>query len=323
MHPVHKKWKYGGNLCCPWLALQPCFLSLGFTMSEVISVNALTKKYGELTAVDSLSFSIPQGICFGLLGPNGAGKTTTIEMLEGILKPSSGEIKLFGERATKKVFSRVGIQFQNTALQDYLKVDETLLMFSAFYENPKSVDELLNLCSLTECAKQDARKLSGGQRQRMLLALALVNDPDLIFLDEPTTGLDPQARRNFWQLIDQIKAQGKSIVLTTHYMDEAQVLCDDVAIMDKGKIIERGQPSALLAKHFKGVMVHLPVEHSQGRSIGIPFEVKGEHIEIVTEQVDETLQQLMQMNIPLTGMQIKNANLDDLFLKLTGHELRG
>lgn len=292
-------------------------------MKPVIEVQSLSKRFGSLLAVNNLSFSVPQGICFGLLGPNGAGKTTTIEMLEGIVKPSDGQIKLFGEPASKKLYKRVGIQFQNTALQDYIKVKETLALFASFYEQPAPLDELIKLCALEEFIDQDAKKLSGGQRQRMLLALALVNEPDLIFLDEPTTGLDPQARRNFWQLIEQIKAQGKSIVLTTHYMDEAQFLCDDIAIMDKGEIIARGAPHELLQQHFKGVKVQLPKANLAGKSLPFNGVEKEQWVEILTEQVDETLQQLIQLQIPLTGMQVNNANLDDLFMKLTGHQLRG
>ena len=292
-------------------------------MDKVIEVSALTKTYGSLTAVNAIDLSITTGRCFGLLGPNGAGKTTTIEMLEGIVKPTSGDIRLFGEPASKKLFRRVGIQFQNTALQDYLNVVETLKLFASFYENPADIDSLLDLCSLRDFAKQDARKLSGGQRQRMLLALALVNQPDLVFLDEPTTGLDPQARRNFWELVTQIKAQGKSIVLTTHYMDEAEILCDDIAIMDRGRIIAEGSPKSLLDVHFDGVMVLLPKANLS--STPLPFDVteKNEHIEILTNTVDDTLNQLIALHIPLEGMQVKQPNLDDLFLKLTGHALRG
>jgi ABC-2 type transport system ATP-binding protein len=183
------------------------------------------------------------------------------------------------------------------------------------------IDELIELCALSEFVDQDARKLSGGQRQRMLLALALVNDPDLLFLDEPTTGLDPQARRNFWDLVEKIKANGKSIVLTTHYMDEAQALCEDVAIMDRGKIIERGAPADLLQKHFSGVMVQLPKENLKQATLDLPSISKQNHVEIMTDQVDATLQQLISKNIPLDGMQVKSANLDDLFMKLTGHQL--
>ncbi|WP_320827293.1 ABC transporter ATP-binding protein [Reinekea sp.] len=292
-------------------------------MADVIAVRALVKKYGPLTAVDGINFNIAEGCCFGLLGPNGAGKTTTIEMLEGIIKPTSGHISLFGQTATKALYRRVGIQFQHTALPDYLSVAEILRLFASFYEQPTAIADLIALCSLGEFIGQDARKLSGGQRQRMLLALALINDPDLLFLDEPTTGLDPQARRNFWDLIGSIKAQGRTIVLTTHYMDEAQILCDEIAILDQGEIVARGAPTDLLAEHFRGVLVQIPSENLAGKRLDMAFVARPDWIEIRTEQVDSTLQQLMAQGIPLAGMQVKSANLDDLFLKLTGHALRG
>ena len=292
-------------------------------MENVISVENLSKVFGEKKAVDNLSFSVAKGCCFGLLGPNGAGKTTTIEMMEGIVEPTSGAIHLFGQRARKALFERVGIQFQSTALPDYLKVGETIRLFAAFYQRTLPFQQLVELCSLQELLNADTRKLSGGQRQRLLLALALINDPDLIFLDEPTTGLDPQARRLFWQLVNNIKKRGKSIVLTTHYMDEAQHLCDDIAIMDRGRLIARGAPAALLQQHFNGVLVRLPAANFAGKPC--PFEVTQaqQYFEILTAQVADTLQQLIALQIPLAGMQIKQANLEDLFLKLTGHALRG
>ncbi|TCS43191.1 ABC transporter ATP-binding protein [Reinekea marinisedimentorum] len=292
-------------------------------MSRIIEVANLRKQFGRFTAVDDLSFSVTEGVCFGLLGPNGAGKTTTIEMLEGLVKPSRGEIKLFGEPANKKNRQRIGIQFQNTSLQDYLRVGETLRLFASFYAAPASIEDIIELCNLDDILGKDVRMLSGGQRQRLLLALALVNDPDLIFLDEPTTGLDPQARRNFWHLIDAIKQRGKTIVLTTHYMEEAQMLCDDVAIMDTGKFIARGKPEVLLAEHFKGMVIELPKQNLNGRNLTEPYAENGDKVEIYCEQVESSLSRLMQQQVPLTGMQVKQANLEDLFLKLTGHGLRG
>jgi ABC-2 type transport system ATP-binding protein len=289
-------------------------------MANVISVENLTKHYGSVIAVNQLSFSVPEGCCFGLLGPNGAGKTTTIEMLEGLVTPTSGRIMLFGQPASKKVFKRVGVQFQQTALQDYLNVSETLQLFHSLYDNAMPMAELIELCALQDILRQDTRKLSGGQRQRLLLALALVNSPDLVFLDEPTTGLDPQARRNFWSLIEAIKAQGRSIVLTTHYMDEAQILCDDVAIMDQGQIIAHGSPSSLLEQHFSGAVVCLPRENAT--SLSMEHYLTNDLYEIATDAVDDTIQSLIAEQISLQGLQVKRPNLEDLFLKLTGHALR-
>ncbi|MBT5835738.1 MAG: ABC transporter ATP-binding protein, partial [Hellea sp.] len=191
----------------------------------MLEVFNLTKSFRSLKAVDDVSFSIPKGSCFGLLGPNGAGKTTTIEIIEGIKKPTTGKILYKGKERNSNFSSEMGIQFQTTALMDYLKTYEVLKLFSKLYRHTKSIDELIEICQLDEFLGTYATKLSGGQRQRLLLAIALVNDPEILFLDEPTTGLDPQARRNFWSLIRNIKKNGKTILLTTHYMEEAELLC--------------------------------------------------------------------------------------------------
>jgi len=207
-------------------------------MADIMTVESLEKRYGSVQAVDRISFTIPEGVCFGLLGPNGAGKTTTVEMLEGITQPSGGQILFRGSPIDPTFRQKVGIQFQSTALPEFITVKETLEMFSAFYPNPRSLDELVSLCSLEDFIDRDNQKLSGGQKQRMLLAVAIIPHPEIVFLDEPTTGLDPQARRNFWDLVTKIKAEGTTVVLTTHYMDEAQILCDLVAIVDHGHLLE-------------------------------------------------------------------------------------
>ncbi|WP_206483830.1 ABC transporter ATP-binding protein [Thalassotalea sp. G2M2-11] len=290
---------------------------------SVLDVKGLTKKYDDITAVDDISFSINKGQCFGLLGPNGAGKTTTIEIMEGIIAPSSGRIYYYDQPMKADISQQIGIQFQHTALQDFLTVKETLDLFTAFYTRTLSHQTLIDLCDLTEFLHRDNRLLSGGQRQRLLLALALINDPDIVFLDEPTTGLDPQARRNFWQLIENIKEKGKTIILTTHYMDEAEQLCDEVVIMDKGKIIESGCPEQLLAKHFTEVFIYLPLTELPQSLVGkCQWKVVGERVEITTDQVEQTLSTLIAAQVSLEGLHVKSANLDDLFLKLTGHSLR-
>ncbi len=217
----------------------------------------LVKDYPGIRAVDGVSFKVPEGICFGLLGPNGAGKTTTVEIIEGVTAPTSGEVYYYGEIAGARFRQEAGIQFQNTALQDNLTVRETIELFRSLYDRQADIDDIVAQCSLGELLERDNRKLSGGQRQRLLLAVALVNRPRLIFLDEPTTGLDPQARRNFWELVQDIRAKGATIVLTTHYMDEAQVLCDDVAIMDEGKIVTHGAPEVLLRARFGDELIKL------------------------------------------------------------------
>jgi ABC-2 type transport system ATP-binding protein len=293
-------------------------------MTTVLEARNLTKEYPGVLAVGGVSFAVPEGICFGLLGPNGAGKTTTVEIIEGVTPATSGQVYYYGEPVGARFKQEAGIQFQNTALQDFLTVRETIEMFRSLYERQADFDELIAQCSLGDLLDRDNRKLSGGQRQRLLLAVALVNRPRLIFLDEPTTGLDPQARRNFWDLVQNLRAQGSTIVLTTHYMDEAQVLCDEIAIMDGGKIITQGSPNDLLRQQYKGLIIELPIgdltddlpdiEHTVYENLGI--------VEVVTSDVSSSLQQLSPHVTNLNHIKIRQPNLEDLFLDLTGHSLR-
>ena len=291
--------------------------------TDLLQIKNLVKHYPSVKAVNGIDITLKAGICFGLLGPNGAGKTTTVEILEGINSATSGDILYKGKPLGDQFRKEAGIMFQSTALQDYITVRETLIMFSNFYPRHADLDDLIIRCNLTEYLDQDNRQLSGGQRQRLLLAIALVNDPDIIFLDEPTTGLDPQARRNFWDLINDIKAEGKTIVLTTHYMDEAYVLCDEIAIMDHGKIIAQGTPKALLEENFNDVILQLP--QSELKDIDLSSYTthqRNPHIEITTCDVNEAISFLMKNNISLSQLQIRPRTLDDLFLELTGKELR-
>ncbi len=290
---------------------------------NILDVRNLSKHYKHLTAVNDISFTVKQGICLGLLGPNGAGKTTTIEMIEGLTLPSSGDI-FYKDKLRQANFSQqVGIQFQQTALMDYLTVAETLTLFASFYQQPLSVDELAKLCQLEEFLHQDSTKLSGGQRQRLLLAMALINNPDLIFLDEPTTGLDPQSRRHFWYLIENIKQQGKTIILTTHYMDEAERLCDDLLIINSGEIIDQGSPNDLLKKHFRYKRLSLDksaITHVH-QAYPMPTEDDGDRIILLVENIDTAIVWLQQAKVSLATLSIDQPNLEDLFLKLTGHTL--
>lgn len=293
--------------------------------TPILEVRNLRKHYPKVKAVDGVDFSVPTGICFGLLGPNGAGKTTTIEMMEGIIRPSSGEILYKGEPMGPRFKNEVGIQFQSTALQDFLTVRENLKFFSNLYPKNRSMDELIEICALESYLDRDARKLSGGQRQRMLLAIALVNDPEIVFLDEPTTGLDPQARLNFWELINRIKAQNKTVLLTTHYMEEAYNLCDQIAIMDHGKIIAQGSPDQLLSEHFQDVIIELPAQDFPQAAEVIPHRRLAKvnpSIEISTQDVNKTVAELLQAGASLAGLQVRQRTLEDLFLELTGKELR-
>jgi len=291
-------------------------------MSALLSVRELRKHFPKVLAVDGISFEVQAGSCFGLLGPNGAGKSTTIEMLEGLLRPSSGDIRFRGAPLDARYRERVGIQFQHTALQEYLTAREHLRFFRALYREGADLEALIETCRLGEFLDRDAGKLSGGQRQRLLLAIALVNDPELLFLDEPTTGLDPQARRNFWALVEATKARGKTVVLTTHYMEEAYLLCDEIAIMDHGRIIARGSPQQLLAEHFNDSVLELPEAAIDGRILPLRVLGKGGVAEIMTADVSGALQALLDAGVPLAQLKIRPRTLEDLFIELTGQELR-
>jgi ABC-2 type transport system ATP-binding protein len=293
-------------------------------MEIALEARNLVKQYPGVLAVDDVSFEVRAGTCFGLLGPNGAGKTTTVEIIEGVTPATSGEVRYFGNPAGSTFREEAGIQFQNTALQDYLTVRESLEMFQSLYNRHADLDHIIRECSLEDLQDRDNRKLSGGQRQRLFLAVALVNKPRLVFLDEPTTGLDPQARRNFWELVNRIRSDGTTIVLTTHYMDEAQILCDEIAIMDFGKIIAQGSPDALLQKQYQSVIIELPLEDVSGDLASIEHRVLEAQgiIEIDTDDVNTSLRELATHVSGLNRLKIRQPNLEDLFLDLTGHSLR-
>ncbi|MDE2136091.1 MAG: ABC transporter ATP-binding protein [Gammaproteobacteria bacterium] len=292
--------------------------------APLLEVRDLVKQYPATTAVDGVSFAVPEGMCFGLLGPNGAGKTTTVEIMEGILPPTSGEMHYRGEPLGRRFREDAGILFQKTALQDHLTVRQSVALFRGLYTHGLSVDEVLRLCTLEQLAGRDARKLSGGQQQRLLLAIALVNDPAVLFLDEPTTGLDPQARRNFWQLVESIKARRKTIILTTHYMEEAELLCDEIAIMDGGRIVAQGAPRRLLREHFPEVLLELPSADFPHTARSLPLKLTEVHgnVEITTHDLEATLRTLLAAHVPLINLRVRPPNLEDLFLELTGKELR-
>ncbi len=293
-------------------------------MQIALEARKLVKKYPDVLAVNEVSFAVQEGICFGLLGPNGAGKTTTVEIMEGVTPATSGEVWYYGSPAGKKFREEAGIQFQSTALQDYITVGETLDMFRSLYSRRADLGHVIEQCSLGDLLDRDNRKLSGGQRQRLLLAVALVNRPRLIFLDEPTTGLDPQARRNFWDLVKRIRSEGTTVILTTHYMEEAEILCDEIAIMDSGQIIIQGAPTELLDQQYKNIIIELPLEDFSGdlsRHEHRILETQG-IIEIETNDVNESLRELAAHTSGLNRMKIRQPNLEDLFLDLTGHSLR-
>jgi ABC-2 type transport system ATP-binding protein len=290
----------------------------------LLEVRDLVKDYPSTRAVDGVSLAVPPGMCFGLLGPNGAGKTTIVEIMEGILPPTSGEVRYRGAPLGARFHEEAGILFQRTALQDFLTVRQSLALFRGLYGHGLDIDEALRTCALETLADRDNRKLSGGQRQRLLLAIALVNDPAVLFLDEPTTGLDPQARRNCWELVESIKARRKTLILTTHYMEEAELLCDEIAIMDRGRIIAQGAPRRLLREHFAEVLLELPRQEFPQAARALPLKLfdAGDRVEITTHDLEGTLRTLLGARVPLTNLRIRPPNLEDLFLELTGKELR-
>ena len=291
----------------------------------ILEIKNLVKCFKEFEAVKGVSLAIPKGHCFGLLGPNGAGKTTTIEIMEGIQEPSSGEVLYKGQSLGRQFRNEAGIMFQATALQEFITVRETLKMFERLYSRTVPLETLIESCSMGEFVDSKTNQLSGGQRQRLLLALGLINDPDIIFLDEPTTGLDPQARHQLWALVKQIKSQGKTVLLTTHYMDEAYELCDQIAIMDHGKIIALGTPDELLAKHFSDVVVRIPIKDFivDETQLTEPIVKDDYFVNILSSDVNHTIQDLLTKQVNLEKLQIRARTLDDLFLELTGHDLRG
>ena len=292
-------------------------------MDYLLEADGLVKHYGDLRAVDGVSFGLEPGACFGLLGPNGAGKTTTVEMLEGLTEPTGGAIRFRGAPRGETFRARAGIQFQKTALPDYITVREALELFTSLYPRTAALDELIGLCALEGFLDQYCNRISGGQRQRLLLAIALINDPDIVFLDEPTTGLDPQARRNFWLLIERIRAGGKTVLLTTHYMEEAARLCSEIAIVDHGRIIARGAPGQLLSEHFGETVLELP-RADLADTAGLPATAvdAGERIELLTRDVADTIAALIERGVPLERLRIRERTLEDLFLELTGRTIR-
>jgi ABC-2 type transport system ATP-binding protein len=297
----------------------------------------VAKHYGSVTAVDGLDLKVLSGECFGLLGPNGAGKTTTIEILEGLLTADAGEVEVLGQRWDRDAASlrpRLGIQLQETQLAEKLTVEETLRLFRSFYPRGPSPDELLDLVELR--SKRDAwvSKLSGGQRQRLSVACALAGQPELLFLDEPTTGLDPQSRRQLWAVLERFRADGGTILITTHYMDEAHELCDRVGIMDQGKLIALGTPRELVASLGAEHVVEFAVaegsqldDHLLSALPGVRDVRRDDtHLHLSTSELHLTVPALLAFltarNASLSQLGTHSATLEDVFVTLTGRQLR-
>ena len=304
-------------------------------MDLAIRIQKLTKRYGDVTAVDGLDLEVHAGECFGLLGPNGAGKTTTCEILEGLTPPTSGEVEVLGRTwrtGAAQLRARIGVALQETRLSERLTVGETLALFRSFYSEGRAVDDLMDELQLQE--KRDAwvGKLSGGQRQRLAVACALVGDPELLFLDEPTTGLDPQSRRALWSQIEAFKAQGKTVLLTTHYMDEAERLCARVAVVDHGRVIALDTPAGLIRSLGGAHVVELstapPLEVSALQALP---SVKSARVQlgVMVLSVEEPhvalpalLDRVRARGVSLTQLSTRTATLEDVFVSLTGRHLR-
>lgn len=308
------------------------------SIRPALRVSGLRKAYNDVVAVNGLDLEVRAGECFGLLGPNGAGKTTTVEICEGLTEPDSGDVELLGLRwktSAEQLRQRLGIQLQDTQLSEKLTVLETLKLFRSFFDQGPDAEHAIGLVQLEEKKNSRVGGLSGGQKQRLALACALVGDPDFLFLDEPTTGLDPQARRQLWELIEQFKQLGRTILLTTHYMEEAERLCERVAILDNGKQIALGTPRELIASIGAEHMVAFSAGDNAGkldiaalRRVAGVRDVRTENgtVEMqVTElhrAVPAILDELSRQRIPLTELSTHSATLEDVFVALTGRHLR-
>jgi len=303
----------------------------------VIQVENLVKTYGQIRAVDGITFQVNRGDIFGMLGPNGAGKTTTVEILEGLRVADSGKAAVLGMDITKaaaKIKQQIGIQLQAPALLPLLNVEELLKTFASFYHKSIPVTRALELVGLQESRKVVVKNLSGGQQQRLSVAMALINDPEITFLDEPTTGLDPQARRALWTVIEGMRDQGKTVFLTTHYMEEAQRLCNRLVIIDHGKIIAQGSPAELIRQNFTEKAIEFetvtPIPEATLKSLpGVTRSaVEDGSTVIYSNKVTATIAALLDFTEKdrtygeLANLHIREATLEDVFLKLTGRKIR-
>ena len=300
-----------------------------------LSCEGLVKRYGDVVAVDGLDLSVRTGECFGLLGPNGAGKTTTVEILEGLNAPDSGNVRILGRAWNENgraLRERIGMQLQETQLSEKLTVLETIALFRSFYAKGLDPREVMRIVRLEDKENAWVRKLSGGQKQRLSLAIALVGDPEILFLDEPTTGLDPQARRQVWDIITDVKARGGTVLLTTHYMEEAERLCDRIAIVDRGKVIALDTPAGLIsrlgAEHVLEIETQRLPDLDRLRSLHDVFDLRvdGSIVSLTVHEVHRAvpalLEELAAQSVTLTRLTTHHATLEDVFMAMTGRHLR-
>ena len=291
-----------------------------------VEVKDLKKSYGKVEALKGISFEIKRGEVFTLIGPNGAGKTTALEIIEGLRKKDSGEVRVFGMDVAKglsKIKPRIGVQLQHGALYEYLTVREIFILFASFYKKKVNIEKLIEKGALGEIAHVRTKALSGGQLQRLRIVTTLINDPELLFLDEPTTGLDPQSRRYIWEMIEDLREEGRTILLTTHYMEEAERLADRVAIIDKGKMLSIGKPEELIAKHGGETVMYIETEEKV-KDEGLEKTEKGYRIKLKNAGLEASrmLAHFGRERVGIKHVEIKNPSLEDVFLNLTGKELR-
>jgi ABC-2 type transport system ATP-binding protein len=307
---------------------------------SVLSVSHLRKHFGSVRAVEDISFEVEAGEIFTIIGPNGAGKTTTLEMVEGLVPPDGGTItygSMTWEKNADEIKMKIGVQPQSGALFDLLTVEENMKLFSTFYSKQRPVDEILNIVNLTEHRRKLVKNLSGGQRQRLAIGLAMINDPEILFLDEPTTGLDPQARRNIWDIVRELKQLGKTVILTTHYMEEAETLSDRVCIVDQGRVVTMDTPAALIGRLTREREVRLTMTDGTGAAAEVErhlrelssvmrVEREGKALRFWSVQPEESIYDLIgfarDRGYSIEQMSIREMSLEDVFIAFTGKEWR-
>jgi ABC-2 type transport system ATP-binding protein len=307
---------------------------------SVLSVSHLRKHFGSVRAVEDISFEVEAGEIFTIIGPNGAGKTTTLEMVEGLVPPDGGTItygSMTWEKNADEIKMKIGVQPQSGALFDLLTVEENMKLFSTFYSKQRPVDEILNIVNLTEHRRKLVKNLSGGQRQRLAIGLAMINDPEILFLDEPTTGLDPQARRNIWDIVRELKQLGKTVILTTHYMEEAETLSDRVCIVDQGRVVTMDTPAALIGRLTREREVRLTMTDGAGAAAEVErhlrelssvmrVEREGKALRFWSVQPEESIYDLIgfarDRGYSIEQMSIREMSLEDVFIAFTGKEWR-
>jgi len=304
-------------------------------MQNIIEVDNLTKKYGAVTAVNGVSFAVERGEVFGILGPNGAGKTTTVEIIEGLRKPDGGSIRVCDIDALKeadRIKQIIGVQLQATSIYDNIYVKEAIELFGGYYRKSVPTSEILEEVSLMDKSGSRVGALSGGQKQRLSVGLALVNDPEVLFMDEPTTGLDPQARHNIWSIVEKLRDRGKTVVMTTHYMEEAEHLCQRLAIIDNGKIIAMGTPDSLInragldtsiefstSRELNGIGSLIPGLQKIANGTAHKYEVKAHKVSSILKDLTNLC---FDHNIELENISVRKVTLEDVFLAMTGRKLR-